>query len=110
MFGNSLLKEREMKQLQYIITTFSLIVALTGLSPVLAADAERTSGRSPLQPDHQMSDNAVRYRLAPAQMDRIKGGFLFIPRLPYEWELPFVSCNSGYCGTYDPGTRTDEAR
>jgi hypothetical protein len=42
-FVNSLLKEREMKQRQYI-TVFSLIVALTGLSPVVvAADAGRTS-------------------------------------------------------------------
>ncbi len=29
-----------MKQLQYFVTTFSLIVALTGLSPMVAADAE----------------------------------------------------------------------
>jgi hypothetical protein len=97
------------QQLQYV-ATFSLIVAVTGLSPALAADAGRTSGRSRLQPDHQMSENTVRYRLAPAQMDKVRGGFLFIPRLPYEWELPFVSCYNGNCGTYDPGTRTDEAR
>ena len=60
-----------MKQLQYIITTFSLIVALTGLSPVVAADAE--SGE---RTDPQPFESPLGYKLTTDQMDGIHGGMI----------------------------------
>jgi hypothetical protein len=62
-----------MKQLQYI-TTFSLILAFTGLSPVVAADAGRTSGGERIQPDLRQIENPLGYKLSPEQMDKVHGG------------------------------------
>jgi len=73
MFVNYLLMEREMKQRQYI-TTFSLIVALTGLSPVMAADAGRTSAGERGQPDQKRFESTLGYKLSPEQMDKVHGG------------------------------------
>ena len=64
-----------MKQHQYI-TTFSLIVALTGLSPVVAADAERTSGGERIQPDTRQFASRLGYKLSPEQMDKLYGGMI----------------------------------
>jgi hypothetical protein len=75
-FVNSLLKEREMKQLQYIITTFSLIVAFTGMSPVVVADAGRPSGGERFQPDSRQIESPLRYKLSTEQMDNIRGGMM----------------------------------
>lgn len=82
MFVNSLLMESEMKQRQYI-TTFSLIVSLTGLSPVVAADAGSTSGGERTQPDtRQFEGRPIGYTLSPKQMDKIYGGTPSIPIPP----------------------------
>ena len=65
-----------MKQLQYFVTTFSLIVALTGLSPMVAADAERTSDDARIQPDQRQSESSLGFRLSTEQMDNIQGGMI----------------------------------
>ena len=63
-----------MKQLQYIITTFSLIVALSGLSPVVAADAGRTYDSVRIQADQKSTENTQAMRLSAAQMDNVHAG------------------------------------
>lgn len=62
-----------MKQRQYI-TTFILIMALTGLSPVAAADAGRTSGVERIQPDQRQFESPLEYKLSPEQMDKVHMG------------------------------------
>ena len=47
-----------MKQLQHV-TTFSLIIALTGLSPVVAAESGRTSDDERIQPDQRPGDSPL---------------------------------------------------
>ena len=64
-----------MKQRQSI-TTFSLIVALTGLSPMVAADAGSTSGGERSQPDTRQFESPLMYKLTPEQMDEVAGGSL----------------------------------
>jgi len=64
-----------MKQLQYV-TAFSLIAALTGLSSVVAADAERTSGGERIQPDTRQFESRLGYKLSPEQMDKLYGGMI----------------------------------
>lgn len=54
-----------MKQRQYI-TAFSLVAALTGLSPVMA-DAGRTSGGERIQPSPRQSESPVGYKLSSEQ-------------------------------------------
>lgn len=61
-----------MKQRQYI-TTFSLIVALIGLSPVVA-DAGRTSDGERAQPDQKRFESTLGYKLSPEQMDKVHAG------------------------------------
>ncbi|MGH9195614.1 MAG: hypothetical protein ACRD1T_07735, partial [Acidimicrobiia bacterium] len=63
-----------MKQLQHIIASFGLIMALTGVSSVLAADAGRTSGGERIQPDQRQFESPLNYRLSPAQMDDVHAG------------------------------------
>ena len=65
-----------MKQLRYV-AAFSLIVALTGLSSVMAADAGRTSdgdAKQAINPKHTTS--RVMKKLTHIQMDNIHGGYL----------------------------------
>ena len=62
-----------MKQLQHV-TTFSLIIALTGLSPVVAADAGTTSDDERIQPDQRPVDSSLSYHLSLEQMDGINAG------------------------------------
>jgi hypothetical protein len=64
-----------MKQQQKFITTLSLIVGLSGLSPVMAAD-RGTSGGEAIQPDMRRSDNHLRHKLSTAQMDQIHAGLV----------------------------------
>jgi hypothetical protein len=101
MFVNSLLKEREMKQLQYIITTFSLIVALTGMSPVAVADAGRPSGGERFQPDSRQIEYPLGYKLSPEQMDKIYGGMSSIEGpvgpAPYGSDGRGVTCRHIAC-------------
>jgi len=75
-----------MKQRQYI-TTFSLIVALTGLSPVVAADAGTPAGGERIHQIPRQFDSPLGYKLTPEQMDGIRGGRMnrydgAHPRLP----------------------------
>lgn len=63
-----------MKQLQYI-TTFGLIVALTGLSPLVAADAGSTiSTGGRIQTDQRGLEESAGYKLSTEQMDNVYGG------------------------------------
>jgi hypothetical protein len=62
-----------MKQLQHV-TTFSLIIALTGLSPMAAADSGRTSDDETIQPDRRPFDSPLSYHLSLEQMDGIHAG------------------------------------
>ena len=71
-----------MKQRQYIIT-FSLIVALTGLSPVMAADAGIAPANVPVE-------NSRSITLSHEQMDQVKGG-----RILYQ------VCSNDVCSGYD---------
>jgi hypothetical protein len=72
---NSLLKDREMKQLRHVTTTFSLIIALTGLSSVVAAEAGRTSyDVARIQPDQRRFEGPLSYHLTLEQMDGINAG------------------------------------
>ena len=65
-----------MKQLQYV-AAFSLIVTLTGLSPVMAADAgSALGGKTERAESSPPSENRVRMVLTPTQMDKIQGGKL----------------------------------
>jgi hypothetical protein len=66
-----------MKRQQKFIPTLSLIVALSGLSPVVAADAGRTSDGVRSQPeDHRQLSSPVGYKLSPEQMDNVHAGML----------------------------------
>jgi hypothetical protein len=71
MFGNSLLKETEMKPRHYITA------ALTRLSPMAAAKAGSTSGDERIQPDHkrckQTNDFAL---LAYEELAAVHGGVI----------------------------------
>jgi hypothetical protein len=60
-----------MKRRKYI-TTFGLVVALTGLSPVVAADAGRTPGSERILPDQRQ--RPLMYKLSYEQMDKVAGG------------------------------------
>ena len=62
-----------MKLRQYI-TMFSLILALTGLSPVAAAEAGSTSDGEQILPDQRQFESPVRYKLSPGQMDMVRAG------------------------------------
>ncbi len=63
-----------MKQLQHV-TTFSLIIALTGLSSVVAAEAGRTSyDVARIQPDQRRFEGPLSYHLTLEQMDGINAG------------------------------------
>jgi len=62
-----------MKQLQQV-TTFSLIIALTGLSPMVAADSRTTSDDERIQPDQRPFDSPLSYHLTLEQMDGINAG------------------------------------
>ena len=62
-----------MKQLQ-CITTLSLIIALSGLSPVVAADAGMEAGGPQNQQTHQSNAPPVKLALSLAQMDEIHAG------------------------------------
>ncbi len=61
-----------MKRRKYI-TTLSLIVALTGLSAVVAADAVRTSMNSPKTTAAAKPQLSI---LSSIEMDRVHGGML----------------------------------
>jgi hypothetical protein len=69
---NSLLKGKEMKQRQ-CIATVSLILALTGLSPVMAADAGMESGGAQNQ-THPSNAPPAKFALSLAQMDEVHAG------------------------------------
>lgn len=62
-----------MKQLQHV-TTFSLMLALTGLSPMVAADSGRTSDDERIQQDQRPFDSPLSYHLSLEQMDGINAG------------------------------------
>lgn len=64
-----------MKQLQHV-TTFSLIIALTGLSPVLEADAGKQPDGSLIQPDQRRIETPLKYQLTLTQLDAVKAGRL----------------------------------
>ncbi|MGZ8223740.1 MAG: hypothetical protein ACXWTE_01295 [Methylobacter sp.] len=65
-----------MKQQPYIITTFGLMIALTGLSPIMAADAGRISGGGQIQPEQRQLESPQEYTLSPEQMDNIHAGMI----------------------------------
>jgi len=62
-----------MKPLQHV-TTFSLIIALTGLTPVMAAEAGRTSDDERIQADQRPVNSPLSYHLSLEQMDGINAG------------------------------------
>lgn len=62
-----------MKRQQKFVTTLSLIVAVSGVSPVVAADAGSTSGEAK-QANSTPSESHKRYQLSTAEMDKIHGG------------------------------------
>ena len=64
-----------MKQRQYI-TALTMIMGLIGLSPVVVADAERTSRGERIQPDTRQFESSPGYRLSPEQMDKLYGGMI----------------------------------
>lgn len=64
-----------MKQRQFIIATFGLIVALTGPSPVEAADAGSTSGAKRIHSATRQFESSQRYKLSPEQMDNVHAGW-----------------------------------
>ena len=87
-----------MKQLQHV-TTFSLIIALTGLSPVVAADAGRTSDDEGIQPDQRRVDSPLSYHLSLEQMDGIHAGGKSVNR----------TCGRGRSGQPDLSTPVVDA-
>ena len=78
-----------MKQRQYIIT-FSLIVAFTGLSPVMAADAGIAPGHRHIHSTNVPVENTRPITLSHEQMDQVKGG-----RILYQ------VCSNDVCSGYD---------
>jgi hypothetical protein len=63
-----------MKQRHYI-TALTMIVALTGLSPVVVADAERPSVAEQGYQSHRDSPNSAEgYKLSAEQMDKVHAG------------------------------------
>ncbi len=62
-----------MKQRQYI-TIFGLIMTLTGLSPIVTADAGSTSVSGRIQEARQDRESPQRYELGQAQLDRVHAG------------------------------------
>jgi hypothetical protein len=89
-----------MKQRQYI-TTFSLMVALTGLSPVVAADAGRATDGAQIQPDRRQFESPLGYKLSPEQMDKLYGGMINQdippPAPPYGSDGRGVTCRHIAC-------------
>jgi hypothetical protein len=80
-----------MKRQQKFITALSLIVALSGLSPMVAADAGGTLEGGPTQPQHKTDEVTTREALkvngnekreklilTSAEMDGVKGGFWWV--------------------------------
>jgi hypothetical protein len=64
-----------MKRQQKFITTFSLIVALSSLSPVVAADAGNALGDGTVQANSdQLTGNRLRVVLTSEQLDQTRGG------------------------------------
>lgn len=84
-----------MKQPQYIITTFSLIVALSGLSPVVMADAGRASGEERIHTEQSLSGGSKAYRLTPEQMDEVSAGRRDLGR--YYLHLSTAICETVSC-------------
>jgi hypothetical protein len=89
-----------MKRQQKFITTLSLIVALSGLAPVVAAEpggtaddarrqpqvaanAGRTSDGVRSQPDQRQSESRTSYKLSLEQMDKVSAGAAIQPF--YSW-------------------------
>ncbi len=62
-----------MKQLQHV-TTFSLVIALTGLSLVVAAEAASTLDGERIQLAQRPFDSPLSYHLSLEQMDGINAG------------------------------------
>jgi hypothetical protein len=92
-----------MKQRPYI-TIFSLIVALTGLSLAMAADAGSTSGGERIQPASGQFGHPLRYNLSSEQMDSVHAGVpSSIPFIdPWRiWRLAVYCAVTGSC----PGGR-----
>ena len=83
-----LLMEREMKQRQYI-TTFSLIVALTGLSPVVVADV--AGGKERPANSHSDPVPPQTIELTAHQMDAVTGGGAGLPPSVVKWLFKDVS-------------------
>jgi hypothetical protein len=90
-----------MRQQQKFITTLSLIVALSGLSPVMAADAGRPSGGEKFQPDSRPIESPLGYKLSPEQMDKLYGGMINQdippPAPPYGSDGRGVTCRHIAC-------------
>jgi hypothetical protein len=89
-----------MRQQQKFMTTLSLIVALSGLSPVVAADAGGTSGGERVQPDQRQFERPMMYKLTPEQMDNLHAGVQFIPFIdPWRlWSIQVYCIVVGTCG------------
>jgi hypothetical protein len=64
-----------MKRRQKFITTLSLIGALSGLSPVMAADAGMNTGNERINTNNQRIERPLSYKLSPEQMDKTHAGW-----------------------------------
>jgi hypothetical protein len=76
------------------ITSVSLIVALTGLSPVMAADTGIASGHTRIHSEILHPENKRPIKLSHEQMDHVSAGFTDLPKVLYK------SCYGGTCAAY----------
>ena len=84
-----------MKQLYYIITSMSLITAVTGLSPVLAAGAEQPPTAEHSIISHRNSTEADGYKLSNEQMDKVHAGITAAQWATYKRGI--ASCSTTQC-------------
>jgi hypothetical protein len=91
-----------MKQQQKFITTLGLIVALSSLSPVMAADVGSTSGGEAKQASSTPSESHKRYQLSTPQMDKIHGGQCSCNQ--QATPTPSI-CHGGVCDSIVPGLK-----
>ncbi len=76
-----------MKQRQYI-AIFSLMVALTGLTPVVAANESSTSTRHRYQTvQDRNNDSNIKMRLTEIQLDKTRGGIYISPTMAHAIEM-----------------------
>jgi hypothetical protein len=87
------MKEKVMKQQQHI-ATLGLSAALSGVSPVIAADAGFALAHALRSSETVQASNTQAKILSQEQLDHVTAGFTDLPKTLY------VACYQGSCTAY----------